>query len=75
MKKKSYQNFFKKYEDSKNHFAEFGKMVDIGIGIQRSFENISLAMYANNYSKKIVVAEEKVNYLKSINVKQAEIKY
>jgi hypothetical protein len=50
-------------------------MVDIGIGIQRSFENISLAMYANNYSKKIVVAEEKVNYLKSINVKQAEIKF
>ena len=33
-------------EDAKNHFAEFGKMVEIGSGVQKPIEDIALTRYA-----------------------------
>jgi len=33
-------------EDIKNHFAEFGKMVDIGSGAQKEIQDIALTRYA-----------------------------
>jgi len=33
-------------EDVRNHFAEFGKMVDIGSGAQKEIEDIALTRYA-----------------------------
>lgn len=33
-------------EDTKNHFAEFSKMVEIGSGAQKAVEDIALTRYA-----------------------------
>ncbi len=76
MNKEFISELLKKIKKAKNHFAEFSKMVGIVIGVKKSIENVAYKMYAYNYSSEtLMIAEEKVNYLKNINMKQAEIKF
>lgn len=73
-----------KIENGKREFDE--KRLDkLANAFDLDFEKLKVEYFSDQFAKKmyayncssetLMVAEEKVNYLKSINVKQAEIKF
>ena len=73
-----------KIENSKREFDE--KRLDkLANAFELDLEKLKVEYFGDQFAKKmyayncssetLIVAEEKVNYLKSINVKQAEIKF
>ena len=73
-----------KIENGKREFDE--KRLDkLANAFELDFEKLKVEYFSDQFAKKmyayncssetLMVAEEKVNYLKSINVKQAEIKF
>lgn len=73
-----------KIENGKREFDE--KRLDkLAITFDLDFERLKTEYFGDQFAKKmyeykcspetLIVAEEKMNYLKSINIKQAEIKF
>ncbi|MBW6481475.1 MAG: helix-turn-helix domain-containing protein [Vicingaceae bacterium] len=73
-----------KIENGKREFDE--KRLDkLAIAFDLDFERLKTEYFGDQFAKKmyeykcspetLIVAEEKMNYLKSINIKQAEIKF
>ncbi|MEY3499995.1 MAG: hypothetical protein RL308_1664 [Bacteroidota bacterium] len=73
-----------KIENGKREFDE--KRLDkLAIAFDLDFEKLKTEYFGDQFAKKmyefqcspetLIVAEEKMNYLKSINIKQAEIKF
>lgn len=73
-----------KIENGKREFDE--KRLDkLAIAFSLNLEDLKTEYFSDQFAKKmyqyncspktLIVAEEKVNYLKSVNVKQAEIKF
>lgn len=73
-----------KIENGKREFDE--KRLDkLSTAFNLDFEKLKTEYFGDQFAKKmyeyncstetLIVAEEKINYLKSINVKQAEIKF